>query len=259
MKLVQIPASYSKDIRQLQDVELIKDLQTHLVRTGYLADKSEIDGVVGAKTIDAFNDFKKSESLAYPFILGHTTAAKLLVRGESPKLLVSQTEFERVFRYASKKNKDKYFQPLNQACVEFQINTPKRLAAFFAQLAHESGSLKYSEEIASGAAYEGRRDLGNISSGDGVRFKGRGLIQLTGRFNYRKYGNLLGLDLIGNPEQAATPSVSCRIAGLFWKSHGLNELADKGDFSEITRRINGGYNGLRDRIDHWNHAKAVLL
>src|SRR5688500_1239834 len=116
---------------------------------------------------------------------------------------------------------------LQAAMTEFGITTYLREAAFLAQLAHESGEFRWMEEIASGAAYEGRRDLGNTQPGDGKRYKGRGPIQLTGRANYRRYGQLLGLDLEGNPQQASTPQVGFRIAALYWKSNGLNELADR--------------------------------
>jgi putative chitinase len=151
-----------------------------------------------------------------------------------------------------------YLEPLNKALAEFDIDTPKRRAAFLAQLAHESGELRYMEEIASGEAYEGRKDLGNTERGDGKRYKGRGPIQLTGRANYRRAGQALGLDLEGNPEQAAKPEVGFRVAGWFWKMHGLNELADKGDFREITRRINGGYHGLESREKYYRRALDVL-
>ncbi|HVF48782.1 MAG TPA: glycoside hydrolase family 19 protein [Pyrinomonadaceae bacterium] len=147
---------------------------------------------------------------------------------------------------------------IQQAMDEFEINNYWREAAFIAQLAHESAELRYMEEIASGAAYEGRRDLGNTQPGDGKRFKGRGPIQLTGRANYKRYGDLLGLDLINNPTQAATPQVGFRIAGLFWKSNGLNELADRQQFVTITKRINGGTNGLADRQKYYERAKQVL-
>jgi len=98
-----------------------------------------------------------------------------------------------------------YLPLLNTAMAEAQINTPQRKAMFLAQLAHESAQLRYFEEIASGAAYEGRKDLGNTQPGDGKRYKGRGPIQLTGRNNYRKAGQALGLDLEGNPPLAAPP------------------------------------------------------
>ena len=117
---------------------------------------------------------------------------------------------------------------LNTAMAEAQINTPKRQAAFLAQLAHESGELRYMEEIASGAAYEGRTDLGNTQPGDGVRFKGRGPIQLTGRNNYRAAGKALGIDLENNPKRAADPDVGFRTAAWFWNSRNLNTLRGRG-------------------------------
>ena len=151
-----------------------------------------------------------------------------------------------------------YAPLLNVAMAEAHINTPQRRAAFLAQLAHESGGLIYFEEIASGAAYEWRTDLGNTQAGDGRRYKGRGPIQLTGRANYRTAGQALGLDLEGNPAQAANPDVGFRVAAWYWQSRGLNELADAGNFDQITYRINGGYNGAQDRIHYWEIAKTVL-
>jgi predicted chitinase len=147
---------------------------------------------------------------------------------------------------------------LNKAMAEANINTPKRQAAFLAQLAHESGEFRYFEEIASGAAYEGRRDLGNIYPGDGVRYKGRGPIQLTGRANYRAAGKALGIDLEGNPKRAADVDVGFRTAAWFWNSRNLNTYADAGNFREVTRRINGGYNGLASREAYYRRALNVL-
>ena len=149
-----------------------------------------------------------------------------------------------------------FVAPLNAAMQEFHINTPLRQAAFIAQIAHESGELRYVEEIASGIAYEHRKDLGNTQPGDGMKFKGRGLIQITGRNNYFECGKALGVDLITNPELLETPDLACRSAAWFWTSHGLNDLADKGDFERITKRINGGYNGLKERQSYY--AKAML-
>jgi predicted chitinase len=155
-----------------------------------------------------------------------------------------------------------YLEPLNQAMEEFEINTPARQAAFLAQVAHESGEFQWMEEIwgptAAQRRYEGRKDLGNTQPGDGKRFKGRGPIQITGRDNYRKYGVLLNVDLIKDPTIAATPQVGFRVAGAYWKTHGLNELADKSDFIEITKRINGGLNGLKERQKYFERAKQVL-
>lgn len=147
---------------------------------------------------------------------------------------------------------------LNEAMERFEINTPERQAAFLAQLGHESGRLRYVEELASGRAYEGRADLGNSEPGDGARYKGRGLIQITGRGNYAKASDALGVDFISDPELLERPDYACLSAGWFWATHGLNELADTGDFRKITRRINGGYNGLADRLALWDEAKIAL-
>lgn len=134
------------------------------------------------------------------------------------------------------------------AMRENAITTRARARDFLAQVLHESAGLRYFEEIASGAAYEGRRDLGNTRAGDGRRFKGRGPIQLTGRANYRWAGGRLGLPLESNPALAARHDIGWRIAALYWSSRGLNALADRGDFLGITRRINGGTNGWADRV-----------
>lgn len=152
----------------------------------------------------------------------------------------------------------RYAAPLLQAMDEAGITTLKRQAAFLAQLAHESGELRYMQELATGDAYEGRRDLGNTQPGDGRRYKGRGPIQLTGRSNYRAAGAALGLPLEEMPELAAEPDVGFRVAGWFWTSRELNRFADAGDFREITRRINGGFNGLEEREKYHARAKAVL-
>jgi predicted chitinase len=172
--------------------------------------------------------------------------------------LVSLRNFNKALFFASQTNILTYWLPIADTLEEFQINTLDRIAAFLGQIAHESGSLKYSEEIASGEAYEGREDLGNTQPGDGKRYKGRGLIQLTGRANYRRFGEILNLELEENPELAREPTVAARIAGGYWKTHGLNKLADHGNYYEITRRINGGLRGWRDRVTNFKNAKQAL-
>jgi putative chitinase len=141
---------------------------------------------------------------------------------------------------------------------EHGITTSKRQAAFLAQIAHESGELRYVRELASGDAYEGRLDLGNTQTGDGQRFKGRGLLQVTGRANYQSVGEALGLDLIAYPGLLEMPANACRSAGLFWARHGLNELADADKFGAITKRINGGFNGIDERLRYWIVARKAV-
>jgi putative chitinase len=149
--------------------------------------------------------------------------------------------------------------PVMQAtCGGYAIDTGLRDAHFLAQICCESDGFCTTVEYASGEAYEGRADLGNTQPGDGPRFKGRGLIQLTGRANYRQYGELLKLDLVGDPELAADPVISLRIACTFWQQRALNPLADADDIIGITRRINGGLNGLDVRRAYLAAAKLAL-
>jgi putative chitinase len=154
-----------------------------------------------------------------------------------------------------------FLSPLNDTMFEFGITSGVRMAAFLAQIAHESGELRYVREIASGEAYEGRADLGNTGIGDGVRFRGRGLIQLTGRNNYQALSDFFGIDFVGDPVVLETPEWACRSAGWFWASRKLNVLADQNDdesFRLITKRINGGFNGYADRKKYWDRAKHTL-
>lgn len=176
-----------------------------------------------------------------------------------PKLTqLTDEQLRAIMPNVPKSKRTEYLPFINAAMLEFNITTELRAAAFLAQLAHESGELRYMEEIASGSAYEGREDLGNTKPGDGRRYKGRGPIQLTGRANYRKYGKLLGVDLEKNPTQASTPELGFRIAGQYWELNGLNELADRRQFKAITKRINGGYNGMTDRLKYYDRALRVL-
>lgn len=148
--------------------------------------------------------------------------------------------------------------PLTAAMSEFGIDTQQRQAAFLAQIAHESGSLKYVKEIADGSAYEGRADLGNTFPGDGSKYKGRGLLQITGKSNYRACGVGLSIDLVAFPQLLEQPENACRSAAWFWKSRGLNQYADADQFGALTKRINGGYTGIDDRIQHWLRARKFF-
>jgi len=155
------------------------------------------------------------------------------------------------------------FQPIiDLAAPDFEINTPDRMAAFLAQVGHESGGLHWLTEIwgptDAQLRYEGRADLGNTEPGDGSRFKGRGLIQITGRANYQNASDALATDFIGSPELLAEPDYAVRSAMWFWQAHGLNELADAGQFDRITRIINGGQNGRAERLALWEAAKEAL-
>lgn len=151
---------------------------------------------------------------------------------------------------------------LNAAMGHYQIVGTKRVAAFIAQIGHESGQLKYVKEIWGPTAvqgkYEGRKDLGNTVVGDGSKYRGRGLIQITGRANYMACGEGLGLDLIKQPELLEKPQHACMSAAWFWATKGLSTLADAGQFDKITQRINGGLNGAADRQALYARALKVL-
>ncbi|MEX2631495.1 MAG: glycoside hydrolase family 19 protein [Tistlia sp.] len=154
-----------------------------------------------------------------------------------------------------------FHAPLVGAMTAAGIATPLRRAHFLAQIGHESGGLRWTEELASGDAYEGRRDLGNREPGDGRRFKGRGLIQLTGRANYRAFGEAVGQDLLseaGARRLAVEPALAVAAAIWFWTRHALNELADRDDLAAVTRRVNGGLTGLADRAAYLRRAKLLL-
>lgn len=138
------------------------------------------------------------------------------------------------------------------------LDTPLRLAHFMGQCAHESGGFIYMEEIASGAAYEGRADLGNTQPGDGKRYKGRGPIQLTGRANYRAFGREVGIDFESHPELVSHPSIGLLAAVRYWNSRNLNAKADANDLIGITKAINGGTNGLHDRTERTAKAMALV-
>ncbi|KRP60765.1 glycoside hydrolase family 19 protein [Pseudomonas trivialis] len=161
-----------------------------------------------------------------------------------------------------------FLTALNDASARYEINTAKRWAAFLAQIGHESGQLRYVRELGSDQ-YLSKYDTGTLAArlgntpqadGDGQKYRGRGLIQITGRRNYVACSQALFDDdrLLQHPELLEQPQWACASAAWFWQSNGLNALADTDQFTAITRRINGGLNGLEDRLQLWARAKAVL-
>lgn len=162
-----------------------------------------------------------------------------------------------------------FLPALNAAMVKWGIVTPLRKRAFLAQVGHESGQLRYVRELG-GDQYLAKYDTGKLAArlgntpeadGDGQRYRGRGLIQVTGHDNYQRCGEALGLDLLKHPELLERPEHAADSAGWFWHQAGLNSLADKGSaaFEAITRRINGGLNGLDDRLAIYKRAEQVLV
>jgi putative chitinase len=151
---------------------------------------------------------------------------------------------------------------LRSTLEQYKIDNFLRIAHFLSQTCHEAAGFRTTEEFASGDDYEGRLDLGNTEPGDGRRFKGRGLIQLTGRANYTKFRDRIedkfGVDILENPKAAAEPALSLVVACEYWTSRKINDPADDDNVIEVTKRINGGLNGLADRRQFLAKAKAAL-
>lgn len=164
---------------------------------------------------------------------------------------------------------DEFVASFNMWATPYHVDTPKRMVHYLAQVMHESGALRYSEEIATGKQYEGRKDLGNTEPGDGMLFKGRGFIQLTGRANYQAFNDsdLCLVDVIERPGLVSQFPINQMASLWFWERNKLNELADLDDgtnseeiVKRITKRVNGGYNGLDERIKYyWALRKQIGL
>lgn len=172
--------------------------------------------------------------------------------------MISSLQLKAAMPFASDDNIARFIQPINDTFDEFSITTVQRQAVFLAQITVESGSLRYVREIADGSAYEGRADLGNTEPGDGRRFPGRGLGQITGRRNYTVCGLALGLDLVAQPEQLEQPGPAARSAGWYWRTHNLAAVADAGKFGTACKLWNGGWNGIDDRITAFLNARKAL-
>lgn len=158
---------------------------------------------------------------------------------------------------------EQWIDALNTTCDQYNINTCLRQAAFISQILVESGSFRYVREIwgptQAQLSYEGRADLGNIYQGDGKRFRGRGLIQITGRNNYQACGQALGLDLTNQPQLLEQPEYAMASAGWYWDSNNINTIADNDDIVGVTRAVNGGLNGYDQRLHFYTEAQKQLF
>lgn len=207
------------------------------------------------------NDLLYDSVKAYPYINSYSSSVFAETSLKNSKNTVAVFEIKKIMPSAKRNEILEFVKPLNNTMEKYNINTALRKCHFLAQVGHESGALNYREEISNGDQYEGRKDLGNTLVGDGKKFKGRGLIQLTGRSNYQAYGEHIHKNLTngGNPEIISdNVEYSADVAGWFWDKKGLNKHADNDDLLTITRRVNGGINGLEDRREYFDRAKIVF-
>lgn len=201
--------------------------------------KLKPDGRIGPNTIKAIERFEtiimklpSSDGMLAP---GDATVAALL-KGLPPG--PSKDKLSVVMPRALPAKINLYYEPLVTGMKKYAITSNLRMAHFIAQLGHETASFRYAEEIADGSAYEGRRDLGNTEPGDGKRFKGRGLIQLTGRANYTAYSKDSGVDYVAKPQLVASdPFVAVDVACWYWDTRKINRSADKDDVKVVTKRL----------------------
>lgn len=251
-----------RQTNQRDDVETIQRL-LNLNAAGFGLDPLlKPDGIFGTKTTEAVRGFQQK-------MIGMAEGDGCVQPGDATLRALCATLpgaldavlLQFIFLAAAEDALAALAAPIIDTMQRHDITTPLRAAHFIAQIGHESGELRYREEIASGAAYEGRRDLGNTQPGDGRRYKGRGLIQLTGRANYAEYSKTSGLDVdvVAEPARVATDDRLCvDVAGWYWSRREINALADRDDLEAVTRRINGGLNGLADRRRLLGRAKALL-
>lgn len=236
-----------------EDAELCREIQGRLKDLGLLS-PSGIDGIYGPRTKEAFVQFKNVTHQSNPNELGCGSAKILLERKELPgdKALVTKSQAEAIY---GNPIRDCQLKDLNNCLSRFQINTPPRMRHFLSQTAHESGGLKWLKELADGSAYENRKKLGNIQPGDGPKYKGAGVIPLTGRNNYLDFSKYINDPRVMDGVDYVSREYPFTSAGFWWHNNKMNLLCDRNaSVEEVTKRVNGGRNGLTDRIAYYQKA-----
>jgi len=201
--------------------------------------------------------FGVNANLALYAFVPHVSLTQDGVDVLAPKVLVTQDQATYIFQTQTN---NLIFCDLNACLIKFGITDKEDIRQFLAQCAHESGGLQYLKELASGDDYEGREDLGNIQAGDGRKYKGGGLIQLTGRENYTKFADFMGdPEIVNQGVDYVANRYPVSSAGYFWYSNGISDRVKNGaTIEDTTRIVNGGLNGLSDRVYFYNRAKEVI-
>lgn len=178
---------------------------------------------------------------------------------DSVVILVTKEQLAKIWGCSTDLIKDEEIEELNKCLSLFKITTPARIRHFLSQISHESGGGRWKKELADGTDYEGRADLGNIEPGDGSKYKGAGYIQLTGRINYQKFADYMNDQQIMEGVEYVAHNYPMTSAGFWWWNHGMNELCDNNPTVEqITKRVNGGYNGLEDRKKYYKRCLEAI-
>lgn len=228
----------------------IAEIQRMLINGGFSVGKSGADGIYGPATKSAL---EKCIQKANSTNGGNT--------------LLTQAQLDKIFPIGAKANRNsKFLEPLNNLFLKTDINTTNRIAGFLSQIGVESAEFKYVRELGNDAYFD-KYDTGSLAKklsntpekdGDGAKYKGRGLIQITGYANYRDCGKALGIDLINHPELLEQPEYAVLSAGWYWQSRNINAACDADDIVKITKLVNGGTNHLSERTAYYNKAKSVL-
>jgi putative chitinase len=253
----------------------VKQLQRTLIKLGYSVGSTGVDGKYGPRTTRAVRAFKKDNKLEGDGLsisasdLDKLASAKPAKKPTSTgNRNISGSRKRQVPTLTSNQELEFPDNPRMQKMAEkarkrwaSEPNTEWWVAALMAQIAHETSQMSKSTEIGPDSyfdRYDGRKDLGNVRPGDGRRYRGRGWIQLTGRYNYRKAGEALGIDLENNPEKAADPDIAMDVAIWYFESRVMNRISNPQDIKRITKAVNGGFNGYQDRRQYFNiYAQAL--
>lgn len=259
-----------------EESDAVKQLQRTLIKLGYSVGSTGVDGKYGPRTTSAVRAFKKDNKIkgdglsmsasdletlasAKP-VANPTSTGNKSLSGRSGKIQVPTLSANGELSFPDNPRMQKMAEKARKKWAS-EPNTEWWVAALMAQIAHETAQMSKSTEIGPDSyfdRYEGREDLGNVRPGDGRRFRGRGWIQLTGRYNYTKAGEALGIDLENNPEMAADPDIAMDVAIWYFEDRVMNRISNPQNIKGITKAVNGGYNGLGDRTQYFNKYAQAL-
>jgi putative chitinase len=217
----------------------------------------KVDGSFGPGTEKAVKEWQSKNGLTADGVIGDVSWSKLFGEVKLELTFTGDLKLEKLKGHIP----DSVIAQIPDTASKFAITTNLRLAHFLSQCAHESGNFKWVVELASGKAYEGRKDLGNTEVGDGVRFKGRGYIQCTGRVNYSSFSKFIGEDCVANPDLVSI-KYPMSSAAWFFDKNNLWKICDQGSTDEVvkkvTKKVNGGYNGLESRLENFHKFWSLL-